>query len=51
MCKKKNNGLDNKKMDKEIEFTEYAPINQEYSKQELAEIYKRIIKDIQDNKR
>lgn len=34
-----------------IEFTEYAPLNQDYSKKELAEIYKKIITDINSGKR
>lgn len=32
-----------------INFTDYAPLDQEYSKRELAEIYKKIITDIQTN--
>lgn len=33
-----------------INFTDYAPLDREYSKRELADIYKKIITDItQDN--
>ena len=36
---------------KEINFTDYAPLDHDYSKRELADIYKKIITDItQDNK-
>lgn len=34
-----------------IEFTEYAPLDQDYTKKELAEIYKKIITDINSGKR
>lgn len=34
-----------------IDFTEYAPLDQDYSKKELAEIYKKIITDINTGKR
>lgn len=34
-----------------IEFTEYAPLDQDYTKKELAEIYKKIITDINICKR
>ena len=33
-----------------IEFTEYAPLDQDYTKKELAEIYKKIITDINSGK-
>lgn len=29
-----------------IDFTDYAPLNKDYDKEELAEIYKKIITDI-----
>jgi hypothetical protein len=47
----KKNKTENIKMNRKIDFTEYAPIDREYTKRELAEIYKKIIKDIEDNKR
>ena len=34
-----------------IEFTEYAPLDQEYTKKELAEIYKKIITHINSGKK
>lgn len=34
-----------------IEFTEYASLDQDYTKKELAEIYKKIITDINSGKR
>ncbi len=34
-----------------IEFTEYAPLREDYTKKELAEIYKKIITDINNGKR
>lgn len=36
--------------EKEINFTDYAPLDKKYSKQELAEIYKNIIQDIDAGK-
>lgn len=36
--------------EKEINFTDYAPLNKAYTKQELAEIYKEIIQDIDEGK-
>lgn len=38
------------KREKEINFTDYAPLDKKYSKQELAEIYKNIIQDIDAGK-
>lgn len=40
--------MSNRKID--INFTDYAPLDCEYSKRELADIYKTIIVDIQSNK-
>ena len=40
--------MSNRKID--INFTDYAPLNREDSKRELADIYKTIIVDIQSNK-
>ena len=43
------NDMESKRTD--INFTDYAPLDQEYSKRELADIYKKIITDItKDNK-
>lgn len=36
--------------EQEINFTDYAPLNKAYTKQELAEIYKEIIQDIDAGK-
>lgn len=36
--------------EKEINFTDYAPLDKSYTKQELAEIYKEIIQDIDNGK-
>lgn len=36
--------------EKEINFTDYAPLDKAYTKQELAEIYKEIIQDIDAGK-
>lgn len=36
--------------EKEINFTDYAPLDKTYTKQELAEVYKNIIKDIDAGK-
>lgn len=36
--------------EQEINFTDYAPLNKAYTKQELAEIYKKIIQDIDAGK-
>lgn len=33
----------------DINFTDYAPLDKEYSKRELADIYKKIITDIESN--
>jgi predicted transcriptional regulator YdeE len=49
MSKRENELEKDNMMNKEIEFTDYAPLDRDYTKQELAEIYKRIIKDISNN--
>lgn len=36
--------------EQEINFTDYAPVDKAYTKQELAEIYKEIIQDIDEGK-
>lgn len=36
--------------EQEINFTDYAPVDKAYTKQELAEIYKKIIQDIDEGK-
>lgn len=47
MMKGNNDEMNNNiKQNTDIEFENYAPLDREYSKKELAEIYKRIIKDI-----
>lgn len=35
----------------DINFTDYAPLDKEYSKRELAEIYKKIIIDIESGEK
>ncbi len=35
---------------REIKFTDYAPIDKDYTREELAEIYKKIITDIASEK-
>lgn len=35
----------------EIKFSDYAPVDKDYTKAELAEIYKRIMDDIASRKR
>lgn len=47
--KKEIKDMENKRNDV-IDFTDYAPLNREYSKQELADIYKKIIKDIESKR-
>lgn len=38
------------RVEKEINFTNYAQLDKAYTKQELAEIYKKIIQDIDEGK-
>lgn len=47
--KKEIKDMENKRNDV-IDFTDYAPLDREYSKQELADIYKKIIADIESKK-
>lgn len=47
--KEKESKKDMESMKADINFTDYAPLDQEYSKRELAEIYKKIITDIESN--
>lgn len=35
----------------EIKFSDYAPVDKDYTKEELAEIYKKIMTDIAEDKR
>lgn len=50
MKEKNKMDINNRTASNDINFTDYAPLDQDYSKQELAEIYKRIITDITRNK-
>ena len=36
---------------KEINFSDYAPLNKDYTREELAEVYKRIMLDIDADKK
>ena len=47
--KEKESIKDMESMKTNINCTDYAPLDQEYSKRELAEIYKKIITDIEEN--
>lgn len=38
------------KQNREINFTDYAPLNEDYSKEELAAVYRKIILDITKEK-
>lgn len=49
--KKEINNMESMRVNDIIEFEDYAPLDKDYTKKELAEIYKRIITDIEARKK